>query len=204
MALYDQALDSAQAQRCAAFPAADRATDASGRRRVRRCAFCAPKRSRCPVARLRRSLKLRWLATHGYHYAFWERNTFANARPPTRNSGPARRTQRATANRPAKIARDDPHRSMRRSNARRHRCARCGLDHRLDGKRQSAIESSASGTATVAWRESEPSRRMLGVRNDAHTQGRVGVLDRTERARTALGAPAHLAAAERRPALAAP
>jgi hypothetical protein len=107
--------------------------------------------------------ELRWLATHGYHYAFWERGTFASL--------PA--SSETTALREA-IARNG------QSSGKIARLIRTDIE--LNGEGIDAFDGGwiagsmttgnlhridASGATTVVWREAEPSRRILGVRNDA-------------------------------------
>lgn len=107
--------------------------------------------------------ELHWLATHGYHYAFGERSSFASlpANPET------------TALRDATARNGQPSGKIRR-------LIRTDID--LHGEGIDAFDGGwiagsmttgnlhsidPSGATTVLWRETEPSRRMLGVRNDA-------------------------------------
>jgi len=107
--------------------------------------------------------ELSWLATHGYAYAFWERGTLASL--PTTPATTALREATARNGQPSgKIA----------------RLIRTDID--LNGEGIDAFEGGwiagsmttghlhridASGATSVLWRETEPSRRILGVRNDA-------------------------------------
>lgn len=101
---------------------------------------------------------LEWLAANGYAYAFWDRDTFAAL------SSDALRARTTRNGQPSgKIARQI--RADADLNAE-------GIDA-LDGawiagsmKDGSLYRIDASGATTVVWRETEPSRRMLGVRND--------------------------------------
>jgi hypothetical protein len=105
---------------------------------------------------------LEWLAKNGYAYAFWERSTFesltaernveALRASTTRNGQPSGKIARA-------IAADAD------LNAE-------GIDT-FDGgwivgsmKDGSLYRIDTAGATTVMWRETEPSRRMLGIRND--------------------------------------
>lgn len=102
---------------------------------------------------------LEWLAKNGYAYAFWERSTFdsltgvdALRAQTTRNSQPSGKI--------ARLIRADAELNAE------------GIE-RFDGgwligsmKDGSLYRIDASGTTTVAWRETEPERRMLGIRND--------------------------------------
>ena len=107
-------------------------------------------------------VELRWLATHGYHYAFWERSSFASL--PT--------TAEMTAVREATVRNGKPAGKISRLIRAAGELNGEGIDvfdggwiagsmttgnlHRID----------SSGVTSVLWRETEPSRRMLGVRND--------------------------------------
>ena len=106
--------------------------------------------------------ELQWLAVHGYHYAFWERGTFASLSgervidtlraSTTRNgqpSGTISRLIRADADLNAEGIDTFDGGWIAGSMTN-------GDLHRID----------ASGATTVAWRETAPSRRALGVRND--------------------------------------
>jgi hypothetical protein len=106
---------------------------------------------------------LRWLASHGYTYAFWERSSFASL--PVDAATTALRDATARNGQPSgKIA----------------RLVRADID--LNGEGIDAFDGGwiagsmttgnlhriePSGATTVLWRETEPARRMLGVRNDA-------------------------------------
>jgi hypothetical protein len=107
--------------------------------------------------------ELRWLADHGYHYAFWERSSFASL--------PA--DAETTALRAATARNGQPSGTIAR---------RIRADIELNGEGIDAFDGGwiagsmttghlhriePSGATTVLWRETEPSRRMLGVRNDA-------------------------------------
>ena len=106
---------------------------------------------------------LRWLADHGYHYAFWERASFASL--------PA--GAEASALRAATTRNGQP-------SGRIARLIRADIE--LNGEGIDAFDGgwiagsmttghlhriAASGATSVLWRETEASRRMLGVRNDA-------------------------------------
>lgn len=107
--------------------------------------------------------ELRWLSDHGYTYAFWERSSFASL-----PAGAA-----TTALREATARNGQPSGQIAR-------LIRADID--LNGEGIDAFDGGwivgsmttgnlhrieASGATTVLWRETEPSRRMLGVRNDA-------------------------------------
>ena len=106
---------------------------------------------------------LRWLADHGYHYAFWERATFASL-PPGAETAALREATTRNGQPSGKIA----------------RLIRTDID--LNGEGIDSFEGGwiagsmttghlhridASGKTSVLWRETQPSRRILGVRNDA-------------------------------------
>jgi hypothetical protein len=105
--------------------------------------------------------ELRWLATHGYSYAFWERSSFGSL-PANPETTALRETTARNGQPSGKIA----------------RLIRADTD--LNGEGIAAFEGNwivgsatgnlhrieASGATTVLWRETEPARRMLGVRND--------------------------------------
>jgi hypothetical protein len=106
--------------------------------------------------------QLRWLATHGYSYAFWERDSFAGLpasqtaalrTATTKNGAPA-----GTLARVVRLDRDD-------------------LDPEgIDTLGQDWIGGSMtsgslyridrSGATTPLWQETEPGRRLFGVRHD--------------------------------------
>jgi hypothetical protein len=106
--------------------------------------------------------ELRWLATNGYHYAFWERDSFAGLplgetaalrAAMTKNGEPAGRISRVV-----RLDRDD-------------------LDPEgIDAFGQDWIVGSMAngslyrvdraGAATLLWREPEAGRRLFGVRHD--------------------------------------
>lgn len=106
---------------------------------------------------------LRWLADHGYHYAFWERASFASL-PAGAATAALREATTRNGQPSGKIA----------------RLIRTDID--LNGEGIDAFEGGwiagsmttghlhridASGKTSVLWRETEPSRRILGVRSDA-------------------------------------
>lgn len=107
--------------------------------------------------------ELRWLSGHGYSYAFWERSSFASL--PAGAETTALREATARNGQPSgKIAR------------------LIRADFELNGEGIDAFDGGwiagsmstgnlhriePSGATTVLWRETEPSRRILGVRNDA-------------------------------------
>jgi len=108
--------------------------------------------------------ELRWLATNGYHYPFWERDSFAGLpagaeiaalrTAMTKNGVPAGRIARVI-----RLDRDD---------LDPEGIATIGQEWILGSMANGSLyRVDRAGTATQVWRETEPSRRMLGVRNDA-------------------------------------
>ena len=105
---------------------------------------------------------LEWLATNGYAYAFWDRGTFASLSGEHEVESLRARTTRngQPSGKIARLIHADADLSAE------------GIEV-FDGgwiagsmKDGSLYRIDASGATTVAWRETEPSRRMLGVRND--------------------------------------
>jgi hypothetical protein len=108
--------------------------------------------------------ELRWLATHGYHYAFWERDTFeklpANAETTvlreaiTKNGKPAGQIAHLIRLNPADLDAE-------------------GIDAMPSGwiigsmANGNLYRVDRSGATTQLWRETEPGRRLFGVRHDA-------------------------------------
>lgn len=107
--------------------------------------------------------ELRWLATHGYYYAFWERGTLASlpANPETTALREATTRNGQPTGKIARLIRTDIDLNGEGIDAFDGGwiagSMTTGHLHRID----------ASGATTVLWRETEPSRRILGVRNDA-------------------------------------
>lgn len=107
--------------------------------------------------------ELRWLATHGYHYAFWERDTFrtlpADGEPAalreaiTNNGKPTGRVARLVRLDPAALDAE-------------------GIDAMGSGwivgsmANGSLYRVERSGATSPLWRESEPRRSLFGVRHD--------------------------------------
>jgi hypothetical protein len=106
---------------------------------------------------------LRWLADHGYHYAFWERTSFASLA-----AGAA-----TTALRAATIRNGEPSGKIARLIRADIELSGEGIDAFEGGWIAGSMTTGhlhrieTSGATSVLWRETEPSRRMLGVRNDA-------------------------------------
>jgi hypothetical protein len=106
---------------------------------------------------------LRWLADHGYHYAFWERTSFASL--------PA--GAETTALRAATTRNGQPSGKIARLIRADIELNGEGIDAFAGGWIAGSMTTGhlhrieASGATSVLWRETEPSRRMLGVRNDA-------------------------------------
>jgi hypothetical protein len=108
--------------------------------------------------------ELRWLATHGYHYAFWERNTFASLPVDSTTTALREATTRngLPSGRIAGVIRLDP------ATLDPEGIDALGPDWIVGSMADGSLYRVArSGTATVLWRETAPSRRLLGVRNDA-------------------------------------
>lgn len=105
---------------------------------------------------------LQWLAMHGYHYAFWERSTFASL------SG--ERDIEALRNRTTGNGR--PFGTIARLISADAALNAEGIDNFEGGWIAGSMTTGnlhridASGATTVLWRETEPARRALGVRND--------------------------------------
>ena len=106
--------------------------------------------------------ELRWLATHGYHYAFWERDTFktlpadgetATLREAiTKNGKPAGQVARLVRLEPADLDAE-------------------GIDAMGSGwivgsMANGSLYRVGSGTTSLLWRETEPRRSLFGVRHD--------------------------------------
>jgi hypothetical protein len=107
--------------------------------------------------------ELRWLATNGYSYAFWERNSFASL-PPGSATTELREMTARNARPAGTIAR------LIRADIELNGEGIDAFDDRWiagSGTTGSLHTIEASGATTVLWRETEPSRRMLGVRHDA-------------------------------------
>ena len=108
--------------------------------------------------------ELRWLAANGYHYAFWERDTFASLpvgaettalrEAMTRNGKPAGQIARLRRLDPADLDAE-------------------GIDTLGSGwivgsmANGSLYRVDRSGATTQLWRETEPGRSLFGVRHDA-------------------------------------
>ncbi|HEY7638261.1 MAG TPA: hypothetical protein VH814_00950 [Steroidobacteraceae bacterium] len=109
-------------------------------------------------------VELRWLVTHGYAYAFWERASFASlaanpATPALREATTRNGEARGTIKR---VIRVDP------ADLDPEGIDAFGSDWIIGSMANGSLYRVArSGAATLLWRETEPSRRMLGVRNDA-------------------------------------
>jgi len=107
--------------------------------------------------------ELRWLATHGYHYAFWERSSFASL-PANPETTALRETTARNGEPSGKISR-----LIRTDIALNGE----GIDAVAGGWIAGSMTTGnlhridATGATTLLWRETEPSRRILGVRNDA-------------------------------------
>lgn len=107
-------------------------------------------------------VELRWLATHGYHYAFWERSSFASLPAGAETTALREATTRngQPSGKIARLVRADIDLNGE------------GIDFFDDGWIAGSMNTGTlhriarSGATSVLWRETEPSRRMLGVRND--------------------------------------
>ncbi len=141
--------------------------------------------------------ELRWLAANGYHYAFWDRSTFASV-----SAERDVETLRATTSRNGQPA------------GTITRLIRADIDLNAEGidvleggwiagsmTDGSLHRIEPSGATTLVWRETEPSRRALGVRNDSQRKVVWACSNGAGRSRAALAAPARLAADRSRPAL---
>jgi sugar lactone lactonase YvrE len=109
-------------------------------------------------------VELRWLATHGYHYAFWERDSFASlpADPATTALREATTRNGQPSGLLAQVIRIDP------ADLDAEGIDAVGSEWILGSMANGSLyRVDRAGTATQVWRETEPSRRMLGVRNDA-------------------------------------
>jgi hypothetical protein len=106
--------------------------------------------------------ELRWLAAHGYSYAFWERSSFASlpANPETTALRETTARNGEPAGKIARLIRTDIALNGEGIDAFNGGWVAGSMTtgnlHRID----------ATGATTVLWHETEPSRRMLGVRND--------------------------------------
>ena len=108
-------------------------------------------------------VELRWLARHGYHYAFWERSTFATLpvdsatrtlrETTTRNGQPSGRIARTIRLDPADL---DP-----------EGIAALGSEWILGSANGSLYRVARTGATKQLWRETQSSRRLLGVRPDS-------------------------------------
>ncbi len=105
---------------------------------------------------------LEWLAKYGYAYAFWERSTFESIAAERSVAALRARTTRngQPSGKIARLIHADADLNAE------------GIDV-FDGgwiagsmKDGSLYRLDASGATTMLWRETEPSRRLLGVRND--------------------------------------
>jgi hypothetical protein len=109
-------------------------------------------------------VELRWLATHGYHYAFWERGSFASlpADPATTALREATTRNGQPSGLLAQVIRIDP------ADLVADGIDAAGSEWILGSMANGSLyRVDRAGTATQVWRETAPSRRMLGVRNDA-------------------------------------
>jgi hypothetical protein len=109
-------------------------------------------------------VELRWLATHGYHYAFWERGSFASlpADPATTALREATTRNGQPSGLLAQVIRIDP------ADLDAEGIDAAGSEWILGSMANGSLyRVDRAGTATQVWRETAPSRRILGVRNDA-------------------------------------
>jgi hypothetical protein len=107
--------------------------------------------------------ELRWLAKYGYHYSFWERSTFASLPADAATSALREATTRngLPAGRIARTIRIDP------ATLEAEGIDALGPDWIIGSMANGSLYRVArTGTTTVAWRETEPARRLLGVRSD--------------------------------------
>jgi hypothetical protein len=162
MALYDQALDARKARDAQRFvqltgQLVEYAPTSPPLRFLHAEAFAMSGHTAQALA------ELQWLADHGYHYAFWERDSFAslpNGAPTaalraamTRNGTPVGRLARIV-----RLDRDDLDPE--------------GIDALGQGwiigsmANGSLYRVSATGTTTLLWREPATGRRIFGVRHD--------------------------------------
>jgi hypothetical protein len=107
--------------------------------------------------------ELSWLAKYGYHYAFWERSTFASL--PADSTTNALREATTRNGRPfgqiARTIRIDP------ATLEAEGVDAFGPDWIIGSMANGSLYRVArTGATSLAWRETEPSRRMLGVRDD--------------------------------------
>jgi hypothetical protein len=162
MALYDQALDArkqgdAQRYRQLTDQLVDWAPTNPPLRFLHAEALAMSGRTAPALA------ELRWLAAHGYSYAFWERGTLTTlpANPETTALREATARNGQPSGKIAHVIRTDMDLNGEGIDAFDGGwiagSMTTGNLHRID----------ASGATTVLWRETEPSRRLLGVRHDA-------------------------------------
>jgi hypothetical protein len=106
---------------------------------------------------------LRWLATHGYHYAFWERGSFAslpvNAETTALREATTRNGQ--PSGQVAHVIRIDP------ADLDAEGIDAWGSQWIVGSMANGSLYRVArSGVTTMLWRETESSRRLFGVRHD--------------------------------------
>jgi hypothetical protein len=108
--------------------------------------------------------ELRWLARYGYHYAFWERKSFASL--PADSETSALREATARNGRPsgriARTIRIDP------ASVEAEGIDALGSDWIIGSMANGSLyRVGRTGATTLLWHETEPARRLLGVRSDA-------------------------------------
>jgi hypothetical protein len=106
-------------------------------------------------------VELRWLARHGYHYAFWERNSFATL-PVDSDTRALRETTTRNGLPSGRIAR-----SIRiDQDLNPEGIAALGSEWIIGSANGSLYRVARTGVTTLLWRETEASRNVLGVRVD--------------------------------------
>lgn len=107
--------------------------------------------------------ELRWLATHGYHYAFWERSTFGNlpVDPETTAVRAAMTRNGAASGNVARLIRIDL------AGLDPEGIDTLGADWIVGSMANGSLyRVERSGRTTLLWRETETGRRLFGVRHD--------------------------------------
>ena len=106
--------------------------------------------------------ELRWLADHGYDYAFWERDSFASLRVSETASLRAAMTKNgAPAGRIARVV------NLDRTDLDPEGIAALGQDWIVGSMANGSLyRVNRAGATTVLWHETEAGRRVFGVRHD--------------------------------------
>src|SRR6185369_17150904 len=107
-------------------------------------------------------VELRWLADHGYDYAFWERDSFASLRVSETASLRAAMTKNgAPAGRIARVV------NLDRTDLDPEGIAALGQDWIVGSMANGSLyRVNRAGATTVLWHETEAGRRVFGVRHD--------------------------------------